>query len=72
MRESGMSEAEWEAAHPDWNKVLLIPVNVTTTQDSYGFTKEVSVTHDMSMNSVRLVGGKNATQQMQVIYSRFR
>lgn len=72
MISNNMTEAEWEAANPDWNKVLLIPVNVTTTQDSYGFTKEVSVTHDMSMNSVRLIGGKDAKQQMQIIYSRFK
>lgn len=72
MQSNGQTEEEWEAANPDWNKVLLIPVKVSTTQDSYGYTKEVSVTHDMDMNSVRLIGGKNATQQMQIIYSRFK
>ena len=72
MKLQGISEEEWEKANPNWNKVVLIPVDITTTQDSYGYTKEVSITHDMNMNSVRLVGGKNAIQQMQVIYSRFK
>lgn len=72
MKLQGISEEEWEKANPNWNKVVLIPVDITTTQDSYGYTKEVSITHDMNMNSIRLVGGKNAIQQMQVIYSRFK
>lgn len=72
MKLQGISEEEWEKANPNWNKVVLIPVDITTTQDSYGYTKEVSITHDMNMNSVRLVGGKNAIQQIQVIYSRFK
>ncbi|MBO5660265.1 MAG: DUF4270 domain-containing protein, partial [Bacteroidaceae bacterium] len=59
MKLQGISEEEWEKANPNWNKVVLIPVDITTTQDSYGYTKEVSITHDMNMNSVRLVGGKN-------------
>ena len=73
MQDSGLSEAAWEAAHPDWNRVVLIPVKVTTTSDSYGYTHQVRVTHDMDMNSVRLVKGTPQNPiQMQVIYSRFQ
>lgn len=73
MQESGLTEDEWEASHPDWNRVVLIPVKVNTTSDSYGYTHQVSVTHDMNMNSVRLVKGtKKNPIQMQVIYSRFQ
>jgi len=72
MKDSGLTEAQWEAAHPDWNKVVVIPVKTSSTSDSYGNSKMVSITHDMGMNSVRLVGGPNNPLQMQVIYSRFQ
>ncbi len=68
MLEEGLTEAQWEAKHPDWNKVVVIPVNTSTNTSGY----EVSVTHDMDMNSIRLVGGPNTPIEMQVIYSRFQ
>lgn len=72
MRSENLSESQWEAKYPEWNKCVVIPVKRSTTQDSYGNVYETSVTHDMDMNSVRLIGGKNAPLQMQVIYSRFK
>ena len=72
MRSENLSESQWEAKYPDWNKCVVIPVKRSTTQDSYGNVYETSVTHDMDMNSVRLIGGKNTPLQMQVIYSRFK
>ncbi len=71
MKEEGITETEWEAANPDWNRVVLIPVKVSTTSDSYGNSYQVSVNHDMDMNSIRLVGGANTPIKMQVIYSKF-
>ncbi len=62
----GISEDEWAEQHPDWNKVLLIPV--VTSSNTSG--TEVSVNHDMSLNSIRLVGGDTKIE-MQVIYSKF-
>ncbi|MCR4920103.1 MAG: DUF4270 domain-containing protein [Bacteroidaceae bacterium] len=72
MHESGLSEAAWEAAHPDWNHVVLIPVKTNSTLDSQGLSKQVSVVHDMDMNSTRLVGGPGQPIQMQVIYSKYK
>lgn len=72
MKQTGLSEEEWEARNPDWNKAVLIPVSISTTTDSYGETHQVSVTHDMGMNSIRLQGGPNNPISMQVIYSRFK
>lgn len=72
MQTEHISESEWEARNPDWNKCVVIPVKRSTTQDAYGNVYETSVTHDMDMNSVRLVGGPHAPLQMQVIYSRFK
>ena len=72
METSRMSEQQWEASHPDWNKVVVIPVKTSSTADQTGTNHVVSVTHDMGMNSIRLVGGPNTPLQMQVIYSRFK
>ena len=52
----------------DWNKVVLIPVEVNTDENN----NIVSVTNDMSLGSTRLVGGDNSPIRIQVIYSSFR
>ncbi len=65
-QKAGITEDEWAAQHPDWNKVLLIPV--TTSSNTSG--TEVSVNHDMSLGSIRLVGGDTKID-MQVVYSKF-
>jgi hypothetical protein len=62
-----MTEADYEAAHPDWNKVLLVPV--TTIQDSN--KNIVSIRHDLSLNSTRLVGGDDKIE-IKVISSSFK
>jgi hypothetical protein len=72
MKASGMTEEAWEAAHPDWNHVVIVPVTVATALDNYGNTAQVSVNHDMSLCSTKLVRGTKANPiKMQVIYSRF-
>jgi hypothetical protein len=68
MKQENLTETQWEAKYPDWNKVVVIPVNTSTNTSGY----EVSVTHDISMNSIRLVGGSRTPINMQVIYSRFQ
>lgn len=61
-----MTEERWMEEHPDWDKVVLIPV--VTSSNTNG--SQVSVTHDLGLNSIRLVGGKTPLK-MQVIYSKF-
>lgn len=65
--EEGISEAEWEAKNPDWNKVVLIPVEVTT--DQYGYANTTSI--DLELNSVCLVGEKTPIN-LYVTYSKFK
>ncbi len=65
--EQGISEEEWAEANPDWNKVLLVPV--TTSSNTSG--DEVSVQHDLSLGSIRLVGGDENPISFQVVYSKF-
>ncbi len=62
----GITEEQWALQNPDWNKVLLIPV--TTSSNTSGV--QVSVTHDLGLGSIRLVGGSTPLK-MQVIYSKF-
>jgi hypothetical protein len=53
---------------PDWNKVVLIPVQVETS----GTTSATTVSNEMNVNSIRLVGGagnKHAPIRMSVIYN---
>ena len=72
MKAQNMTEAEWEAAHPEWNHVVLVPVTAASTTDSYGYTTQVSVNQDLSLCSTKLVRGTAANPiKMQVIYSRF-
>ena len=72
MKETNMTEEEWEAAHPDWNHVVLVPVTVSSTTDTYGYTSQVSVNQDLSLCSTKLVRGTADNPiRMQVIYSRF-
>jgi len=70
-QKEGISEEEWVAKHPDWDKVLLIPVVTSSnSQSTTGTNTQVSVNHDMNLNSIRLVGGDTKID-MQVVYSHF-
>lgn len=66
--------AIWEAANPDWNKVMIVPVSAsfTTSTNYYGQeTKTLrSLRHDLGLSSARLEGSKESPLQLQVVYSR--
>lgn len=54
----------WVAEHPNWNKVLLVPVTSSAS----------GIEHDMSLTSTRLVGGHdnpNDPVQISVVYAKF-
>lgn len=68
MALSGMTADAWEEKNKDWNKVVLIPVEVGTDDNN----NIISVTHDMSLGSTRLVGGEHDPIKIQIIYSSFR
>ena len=72
MKALGMTEEEWEAANPEWNHVVLVPVTVSSASDNNGNISQVSVNQDLSLCSTKLVRGTEANPiKMQVIYSRF-
>ncbi len=64
----------------NWNKVVLVPVTVTTATQNYT-TVTTSINHSMSLASTRLVRGVVTTDssgnetspiQIKVIYSKFK
>lgn len=74
---SGMISAMYacDKRSANWNKVVLVPVEVSTTSTSSGSTTVVKVTNDMSLTSTRLVKGNTADDspiKINVIYSRYK
>ena len=73
QREKGMkTEANWEANHPNWNKVVLVPITYTTSSSTGSI---VSIEHDMSLTSTRLLGGSdsnNSPIEISVVYAKFK
>lgn len=73
MRQQGLkTDAQWEAHHPNWNKMVLVPVTITISSTSSTVS---SVHHDMSLTSTRLVGGPNNQREpihINVVYAKFK
>lgn len=68
----------WTTQHPDWNKLLLIPIHLdqVTTTSIYGVTNTatIGIEHDMSITSTRLIGGSGNTGQpieINVAFGKF-
>ena len=63
--------ANWTAEHPNWNKVVLVPISYTNNTATGGIN---SVEHYMGLASTRLVGGSNNPNQpinISVVYGKF-
>lgn len=71
IKRKGLAEnSNWLNEHPDWNRVVVIPVSVTTNSSS----QIVKIVHDMSLTSTKLVGGSETPYEpikINVIYSKF-
>lgn len=71
IKKKGLAEnSNWLNEHPDWNRVVVIPVSVTTNSSS----QIVKIVHDMSLTSTKLVGGSEDPYEpikINVIYSKF-
>lgn len=71
MVRQGLTSEEWNYKYPDWNKIVVTPVVVKTNTTSNGISSQISVTHDFSLTSTRLVGGATPLT-MQVVYSSYK
>lgn len=71
IKKKGLAEnSNWLNEHPDWNRVVVIPISVTTNSSS----QIVKIVHDMSLTSTKLVGGSENPYEpikINVIYSKF-
>ncbi len=71
IKKKGLADnSNWLNEHPDWNRVVVIPVSVTTNSSS----QIVKIVHDMSLTSTKLVGGSENPYEpikINVIYSKF-
>lgn len=56
MQADAAGKAAYEAANPDWNKVVLVPVTSQTDANSTVLRYDL----DLSLNDVKLKGGKSA------------
>ena len=65
--------ATHDAANPDWNKVVLVPVEATYyTNQTTGTTTLLQVRNSLGLNSTRLLRGDGTDKlQISVIYSHF-
>jgi len=76
---TAMKNVEVAKRSSNWNKIVLIPVEVSTTSTYSSYsgttsTKTTKVANDMSLTSTRLVKGtsQDSPIKLTVIYSRFK
>lgn len=71
LKNNGLaSDPNWLANNKNWNKVVIVPISVTTNSSN----QILKVVHDMSLTSTRLVGGDdnpNDPIKLSVVYSKF-
>ena len=69
-------DKEWNTSNPDWNKVLLIPVTITTQSTGSNTTTTTAVQHDLQPGYARLQGGDpnngGTKLTLEVTYTRFQ
>ena len=69
--------AAWEAANPEWNKMLLVPVAVDYTQSTSSTTTTTTKTvlrvrNELGLYSAKLQGGPSGNElYLEVVYSKF-
>ena len=66
----------WEATHPNWNKVVILPVTGDYLSQRDPYSRKTNkilqrVRNNFGLTSVRIEGGTNPVE-LSVIYSRFK
>jgi hypothetical protein len=69
------ADNQWVAKHPEWNKVLLVPVQIITSASATTTTtNNSSFEHCVGITSTKLVGGSaNPLDpiKLSIVYSKF-
>ena len=77
-RQGEKTDPNWTAKHPDWNRVVLVPVTLIQTTTSNGYTTSKTTTgirHNMSLTSTKLVGGSQNQHDpitLNVVYAKYK
>ena len=74
LKTKGLAEyPNWEATHPNWNKIVLVPVTIATASNTTTSSAGVAaVANQMALTSTRLQGGPKGDKiEMKVIYAKF-
>lgn len=72
------SDPSWSEKHPNWNKVLLVPVKLKTQNASSYYNTTPTITgieHNSALTSTKLVGGSQSDQSpvtIKVVYGSFK
>ena len=56
----------YETAHPDWNKVIIVPVTADVTSQK----EVISFRMDLKMHQIKLIGGTDNKIKIKTIQSR--
>lgn len=69
-------DPNWKKNHPNWNKVVLVPIvtptyTTSTVSSTSVTTTSVAISHQIGLTSTKLVGGKNSPIEIKVIYAEF-
>ncbi len=67
------ADANWLEHHPNWNKVLLIPISVTTSSAATTATSTGTsvIANEMKLVSTKLKGGAENPIEMNVVFANF-
>jgi hypothetical protein len=72
-------DALWTSHHPDWNKMLLVPIHIdpVTSTSAYGDsnTTTIGIEHNLSISSTKLVGGEENSGQpilLKMAFGKFQ
>lgn len=71
-----IEDPNWKKKHPDWNKVVLVPIvtptfTTATVNNTSVTTTSTPISHQIGLTSTRLVGGKDSPIEIKVIYAEF-
>ena len=66
-------DPEWEKKHPNWNKVVIVPISSNTNISVTTSASIISaLSNEMGLSSTQLVGGPNSPIEVRVIYAKFK
>lgn len=67
------NEDKWMEEHPDWDKVVLIPVSITYDNSNSTNPTVTGIQHDLEPGYARLQGGPEGPKlTLEVTYTRFQ